>query len=122
MRRSASEIIRNLEQRIARLENKSAGGVSKRSALKSVKLTRDELNYISKHIKTRNVSDARVIRSETNSHHGLKYCLVQFSYDDMFLGMKRGYAIFEIDGRNRELMEVSESYDDADDSFVEYTR
>ena len=68
------------------------------------------------------ISGAQVISSRTNPHHGLKYELVEVSYPDIFLsGSQRGYVIFEVDGRSRELMEVIESADRAEDRFDEYT-
>lgn len=120
MRRTASQVLRQLEARVARLERQS----NIRSA-SLLRLDRKDEMYIKKELGSppnMEIFSARRISSRTNPHHGLKYELVLLQYTDAFLnGTKRAYVIFEVDGGSRELMEVIESASKAEDRFDEYT-
>ena len=128
MRRTASEVIRELQMRVARLERQASSYMrddDMNRYASNLRLDRKDEMYIKKELgnpPNMEIFSARRISSRTNPHHGLKYELVELKYTDAFLnGTKRAYVIFEVDGGSRELMEVIESASKAEDRFDEYT-
>jgi len=100
MRRSASQIIRNLEHRIARLE---------RQASKKIRLSRADEFKLLEEVSGDSLESAELLRSGVNPFYQTSFELVKFSYT-IFMGGGReyiAYAIFEIEDGKRELLRVS---------------